>query len=354
MVQVQNKSFIYKNPPTGWPKPGIDIAVESRPIDLDTVEPPQGGIVTKNFYASLDPYQRGRMREPGTKSYFPSFNLNEPIDNAVVAKVVKSANPKFQPGDLVTGMCPIQEYSVLPEAAANGFRQLNNPYNLDAKLFTGALGMPGLTAYSSFYEIGKPKKGETIFISAASGAVGQIVGQLAKHEGLKVIGSVGDDAKLDFILKELNFDAGFNYKKEKPSDALARLAPNGVDIYFENVGGETLEAALEAMNNHGRIIACGMISQYNATPEERYGIRNLFHVVTKRITMRGFIVSDADMGPLHAKAHQENVQKWIAEGTFKTKMHVDKMDDAVDAFLGMLSGKNFGKAVLEIADISKE
>ncbi|KAK7520502.1 uncharacterized protein IWZ02DRAFT_266090 [Phyllosticta citriasiana] len=349
MVQVQNKSLIYKNAPTGWPKPGVDLAVEPRPIDLDTVEPPKGGIVTKNLYASLDPYQRGRMRTPGSKSYFPSFNLGEPMDNNVVCKVLKSANPKFKPGDLVSGMCPIQEYSVLPEESANGFNHLNNPYNLDPKLFTGALGMPGLTAYSSFYEIGKPKKGETIFISAASGAVGQLVGQLAKHEGLKVIGSVGDDAKLDFILKELNFDAGFNYKKEKPGDALERLAPQGIDIYFENVGGETLEAALEAMNNQGRIIACGMISQYNLTPEERYGVKNLFHVVSKRITMRGFIVMDADMGPLHAKAHQENVQKWIHEGTFKTKMHVDKMDDAVDAFIGMLSGKNFGKAVLEIA-----
>lgn len=132
-------------------------------------------------------------------------------------------------------------------------RKLDNPYNLDPKLFVGALGMPGLTAYSSFYAIGEPKKGETIFISAASGAVGQIVGQLAKHEGLKVIGSVGSDDKLDFIRKELNFDEGFNYKQEKPSDALKRLAPKGIDIYFENVGGEQLDAAIAAMNNYGRI-----------------------------------------------------------------------------------------------------
>lgn len=132
-------------------------------------------------------------------------------------------------------------------------RKLENPYNLDPRLFIGALGMPGLTAYSSFYAIGQPKKGETIFISAASGAVGQIVGQLAKHEGLTVIGSVGSDEKLDYIKKELKFDDGFNYKKEKPAEALAKLAPKGIDIYYENVGGEQLEAALDAINNFGRI-----------------------------------------------------------------------------------------------------
>jgi NADPH-dependent curcumin reductase CurA len=152
--------------------------------------------------------------------------------------------------------------------------------------------MPGLTAYSSFYEIGAPKKGETIFISAASGAVGQLVGQLAKHEGLKVIGSVGDDKKLDFITKDLNFDAGFNYKKESASEALKRLAPNGIDIYYENVGGEQLEAAIAKMNDFGRIIACGMISQYNNTPDQAYGVRNLMMVVAKRLKMQGFIVGD--------------------------------------------------------------
>lgn len=132
-------------------------------------------------------------------------------------------------------------------------RKLENQYNLDPKLFIGALGMPGLTAYSSLFEIGQPKKGETIFISAASGAVGQIVGQLAKHEGLTVIGSVGSDEKLDFIMKELGFDGGFNYKKEDPNKALARVVPDGIDIYYDNVGGEQLDAALAAMNNFGRI-----------------------------------------------------------------------------------------------------
>ena len=146
-----------------------------------------------------------------------------------------------------------EEYTVLEEGPTSRAEKLENPYHLDPKVFLGPLGMPGLTAWSSFYEIGQPKKGETIFVSAASGAVGQIVGQLAKHEGLTVIGSVGDDKKLDFILNELKFDAGFNYKKEKPGEALARLAPQGIDIYYENVGGEHLEAALNALNQFGRI-----------------------------------------------------------------------------------------------------
>lgn len=149
---------------------------------------------------------------------------------------------------------PTEEYSIISGEVANSMiKKLNKPFGLDPKLFIGALGMPGLTAYSSLYEIGHPKKGETIFISAASGAVGQIVGQLAKHEGLTVIGSVGSDEKLDFIKTDLDFDDGFNYKTEKPAEALKRLAPKGIDIYFENVGGDHLDAALEALNKDGRI-----------------------------------------------------------------------------------------------------
>ena len=353
---VQNKGVIFKKVPEGWPKPGEDIAVESRAIDLDQ-KLPEGGLLVKNFYASFDPYQRGRMRSPETKSYSPPFELGKPITNRCIFKVVKSSTDKYKEGDvLITrGITPIEEYSVFDKDTIAQVQKLENPYNLDPKLFLGALGMPGLTAWSSFYEIGQPKKGETIFISAASGAVGQLVGQLAKHEGLTVIGSVGDDKKLEYITKELGFDNGFNYKKEKPSDALKRLAPNGIDIYYENVGGEQLEAAINAMNNFGRINACGMISQYNSKPEELYPIRNLMNVVAKRLTIRGFIVGDENMGPKHAKEHQEKLQKWLSEGTFKAKLSVTEgIDNAVDGFLGMLSGKNFGKAVLQIADLEKD
>lgn len=195
------------------------------------------------------------MRAPEVKSYSPPFTLGEPITNRGISKVVQSDSPNFAPGDIIIAADSLgtEEYSIYPADPTSRANKLENPYNLDPKVFIGALGMPGLTAWSSFYAIGEPKNGDTIFISAASGAVGQLVGQLARHEGLKVIGSVGDDKKLDFILKELGFDAGFNYKKEKPADALARLAPDGIDIYYENVGGEQLEAAINAMKPFGRI-----------------------------------------------------------------------------------------------------
>ncbi|WPH03191.1 Hypothetical protein R9X50_00606700 [Acrodontium crateriforme] len=349
---VQNKALIFAEVPTGLPEAGKHLKLETREFDLEQA-PPSGGITAKVHYVSFDPYQRGRMRSPERKSYSPPFELGKPITNSAILSVIKSDNAKFKPGDLLWGAITwTQEYSALEKSEADGFRVLENPLNIDPKIFLGALGMPGLTAYSSFYAIGKPKKGETIFISAASGAVGAIVGQLAKHEGLKVIGSVGDDQKLEFITKELGFDAGFNYKKEKPNDALARLAPNGIDIYYENVGGEHLEAAIAHANNFARIVACGMISQYNTPPDQHYGINNLFHVVAKRLTIRGFIVGDPDMGPVYFKEHQENLQKWIADGSFKAQLSITKgIDNAAEGLLSLFSGKNFGKAILEVSPL---
>ncbi|KAF1813692.1 NAD(P)-binding protein [Eremomyces bilateralis CBS 781.70] len=354
---VANKGLIFKQVPQGYPVPGQDLVVESREFNPDT--PPAGGLSVKNHYLSFDPYQRGRMRAPDIKSYSAPFKLNEPITNRGISTVLKSDNPNFKAGDVIvsTDSCPTAEYGYLDKEVTERAHVLDNPYKLDPKVFIGALGMPGLTAYSSFYDIGKPKKGETIFISAASGAVGQLVGQLAKHEGLKVIGSVGDDKKLDFILKDLGFDSGFNYKKEKPAAALARLAPDGIDIYYENVGGEQLEAAIDAMKAFGRIVACGMISQYNLLPTAEnptpaYPIRNLMLIVARRITFRGFIVGDDNMGPVYAKEHRENVSKWIADGSFKAQMSTTEgIDGAAEGFVGMLQGKNFGKAVLEISPL---
>ncbi|KAK6434720.1 hypothetical protein LTR95_009092 [Oleoguttula sp. CCFEE 5521] len=349
---VQNKGLYYTAHPSGLPVVGEHIKIQSTDFDTEQA-PPKGGVTVKTNYVSFDPYQRGRMRKPENKSYAPPFELNKPVTNGAVATVLKSDNSKYKSGDVikVVRMGTVQ-YEALPKEIADASEVLDNKYNLDPKLYTGALGMPGLTAYSSFYEIGAPKKGETIFISAASGAVGQLVGQLAKHEGLKVIGSVGDDKKLDFITKELNFDAGFNYKKEDPLKALQRLAPNGIDIYYENVGGVQLSAAIASLNNFGRIIACGMISQYNTPPDEAYGVKNMMQFVAKRLKMQGFIVSDENMGPKYHKEHQENVQKWISEGTFKAEMSVTEgIDNAGEGLLGLFSGKNFGKAVLEVSKL---
>jgi NADPH-dependent curcumin reductase CurA len=346
---VQIKAWIFKAVPEGYPVPGKDLATESREFDTDNV--PEGAVLVKQYYASFDPYMRGRMRDASIKSYSPAFDLGEPLTNNVIAKVVKSNRSDLKEGDWVRAFLPIQEYAIIPKGYPEGMLlKIDNKYNLPVEYFLGPLGMPGLTAFSSFYDIGQPKKGETILISAASGAVGQLVGQLAKHEGLTVIGSVGSDEKLDFITKELGFDAGFNYKKESPADALKRLAPNGIDIYYENVGGEHLEAAIDALNNFGRIVACGMISGYNKPVEEHYPIRNLFKFVSKRLTMKGFIVGDK-VGQSYAKEHSEKVQEWLHDGSFKAKISVtDGIDKASEGFVGMLKGENFGKAVLKIAD----
>nr|AAM88292.1 reductase RED1 [Bipolaris maydis] len=348
----QNKSLIFKNPPIGWPKPDVDFGVECRPIDING-DIPLGGVILKNCYVSLDPYQRGRMRAPTVDSYSPPFTIGDPMEGHVISRVIRSASTKLQPGDFVSGVGPIQEFSVLSAGVVDGFTRIENPYNLNLEIFLGPLGMPGLTAYSSFYEIGKPKKGETIFISAASCAVGQLVGQLAKREGLYVIGSVGDDEKVEFITKGLGFDVGFNYKKEVIGEALMRVAPEGIDIYFDNVGGQTLESALYAMRPRGRIVVSGMISQYNLQPSELYGVKNLFMVITNRITIQGFIVTDSDMGPKYSAEHLKNVSQWIYDGSLKPKIHVDTgMDHACQSFINMLKGRKIGKAVLQIADLN--
>ncbi|KAK3701605.1 hypothetical protein LTR37_015356 [Vermiconidia calcicola] len=348
---VQNKGLIFKAVPTHWPEIGKHIAIENRDFDLDQ-SPPPGGFTAKTHYVSFDPYQRGRMRDPSIKSYAPPFQLGKPVTNAAIVTIVKSDNSKFKEGDVARLLSYTEEYTAIPKEMADAAEKLDNPYNLDQKIFLGALGMPGLTAYSSFYEIGAPKKGETIFISAASGAVGQLVGQLAKHEGLKVIGSVGDDKKLEYIQKDLGFDGGFNYKSEKPLEALQRLAPDGIDIYYENVGGEQLEAAITHINPFGRIVACGMISQYNKPADQAYGVKNLMQVVGKRLKMQGFIVSDKNMGPKYGADHQKNVQKWIHDGSFKSKLSVTEgIDSAAEGLIGLFEGKNFGKAVLEVSKL---
>ncbi|KAK0716714.1 hypothetical protein B0T21DRAFT_386928 [Apiosordaria backusii] len=324
--KVQNKTLLFKKIPTGVPVPGEHLA----------------------------------MRDPSVKSYSPPFLVGHPITNDTVSKVIRSDSPDYKEGDLIVAYLPLAEYAHLTaEQLKDGTirRRVdikNSKIGKDLGLFLGPLGMPGLTAWSSFYEIGQPKKGETIFISSAAGAVGQAAGQIAKREGLKVIGSVGSDEKLDFIVNELGFDGGFNYHKERARDALKRLAPEGIDIYFENVGGEQLKDAIDAMNDFGRIIACGMISQYNIPEEERYGVNNLYLVVSKRITMRGFIVYDKGFGDKYAEEHQQKMQEWLADGSYKAKLSVTEgIDNAAEGFVGMLQGKNFGKAVLKIKDLDE-
>jgi hypothetical protein len=345
---VQNKTFVYKKIPTEFPVAGEHIVVEDRPIDLDAALPP-GGIVLELQYASYDPYLRGKMRDPNVKSYAPAFNTNDPVVNTCIGKVIKTNSNEFAEGDLVTAFVGIAEYAVVPDPKARMVRKIQNPHNLDLGHFLGALGMPGLTGWSGLHKIGQPKKGETLFVNSAAGAVGQVVGQIAKREGLRVIGSVGSDEKLKFITEELGFDAGFNYKKEAPKDALPRLVPEGIDVYFENVGGDHLEAALTAMNTGGRIPVCGMIAEYNVPAEKRKGLQGIQYVLTKQLKMQGFIVGTPDFGPAYYQEHQQKMQEWIADGSVKALLHVTEgIDNAPQGFIGLLKGDNFGKAVLKI------
>ncbi|KUL86764.1 hypothetical protein ZTR_04819 [Talaromyces verruculosus] len=362
---VSNKALIYKKLPTHNPLVGEHIQVEPLP-DFDLNQHiPAGSAIVKALYFSCDPYMRGRMRPPTRSSYSPPFEIGKPISAYALVQVLRlsddgqesittSKGVTYGAGDILFGIFDIAEYILLgKELAQNPYiNKIENPLNLPLSNFLSIMGMTGLTAYSSLYEIGHPKKGETIFISSAAGAVGQIVGQIAKREGLRVIGSVGDDAKLDFIVNELGFDGGFNYKKE-PSvlEALQRLAPDGVDIYYENVGGEQLEAAIECMNVFGRIVASGMVSQYNLAIDDRYPIKNIIQMVPKRIRFQGFLVNDPDFGPKYIKERDERVPQWLVEGSIKTKEHIDEgIDSAGTAFVNMLEGKNFGKAIIHVAD----
>ncbi|KAI1073624.1 NAD(P)-binding protein [Whalleya microplaca] len=346
---VANKSLIFKKIPSGNIVPGEHLVVEERPFDLNAV--PFGGLVVELLSASFDPYMRSKMRDAKIWSYEPAFPLNEPIANGSIARVLKSDSNEYKEGDVISAYLPFSQYAAVSSEQLVKAVKIDNPYNLPLDYFLGPLGMPGLTGFAGLHEIGQPKKGETIFISSAAGAVGSIVGQICKREGLTVIGSVGSDEKLDFIINELGFDSGFNYKKERPGDALARLAPNGIDIYFENVGGEHLEAALANIKIRGRIVICGVIEGYNKPMEERYGVRNLLEMFAKRLTMRGFLVFDEDFGPKYTKEHQASVQRWISEGSFKVKLHVTHgLDHAAEGLRDIYEGKNFGKAILKIKE----
>ncbi|KAF2016014.1 NAD(P)-binding protein [Aaosphaeria arxii CBS 175.79] len=349
---VTNTALIFKKVPESLPVEGEHIVIEHRDFDLDA-RPPEGGLTVQNFLLSFDPYQRGCLREPDEATYGPSFPINEPLLCGAVSRILKSTIPEFNEGDLVWGLFGAEQYTAVPPVLVPQVRKLDNPLGLDPIVFTGALGTAGLSAYASFYEIGKPKPGQTIYISAASGGVGQIVGQLAKMEGLTVIGSVGSDEKLDLIVNELGFDAGFNYKKESPAAALNRLAPQGLDIYYDNVGGETLSAALNAMKDFGRVVSCGMISQYNLSPEDRYGVKNLGQLFLKRLTVQGFIISDPEIMLKYVMEFSIKMSAYLKEGKVKSIESLTVgIENAAQSFLSMYSGANFGKTVLKIANVA--
>ncbi|KAG0207295.1 hypothetical protein BGX28_001452 [Mortierella sp. GBA30] len=332
-----NTSIIYLKHPTEFPVPGEHIGAQTNK-DFNPVLK-DGEVLA---------HMRGKMRDSSVKSYTPAFQIGHPLDARGVAEVIESKNPKYPVGSIIHAFVGWEEYTVLPDLPTTRIIPEARESKLPLSSYVGVLGMPGLTAYSSLKDIGKPKAGETIFISAAAGAVGQLAGQLAKAWGLTVIGSVGSDEKVDYLIKDVGFDTAFNYKKRPTLEALKELAPQGIDIYFENVGGETLEAALEHLNFHGRVIACGMISQYNT--RQHYGVKNLMHVVSKRLTIRGFVV--ADFFEQYFEDFFHEVKDLLLNKKIIYRVDEAKgIENAPKAFTGMLKGENFGKQVVKVADL---
>jgi len=315
-------------------------------VKVDVPEPKVGELLIRNIWMSVDPYMRGRMRSPEeTKSYIDSFQLNKPLDGACVGQIIESKNNEFTVGECVLGNFGWREYWL-----SNGKDILKiNSKIAPIQSFLGVLGMTGLTAYVGLIEIGKLNEGkDTVFISAASGAVGSIACQIAKIKGCHVVGSVGSEEKVEWLLDEVKIDYAFNHKtvgENNISSELKKACPEGIDLYFDNVGGKHLEAAIDNMRTFGRVVLCGMISQYNVTSPSA-GPSNLFLAITNRLRLQGFIVRDHyDM----LNEFHSSMTKWISERKIKWKETiVEGLENAPKAFIGLFKGENFGKMLIKI------
>jgi NADPH-dependent curcumin reductase CurA len=330
---------------------GREIRLKRRPVgmpdesdfelaEMKIPEIGEGEVLIRNIYMSVDPYMRGRMYD--RKSYVPPFQLNQPLEGGCVGQVVASKNGKFEIGDCVTSMLGWREYAVSDGKDLSKI----DPNLFPVQTYLGAAGMPGQTAYVGLLDIGRPKEGETVFVSAASGAVGSMVCQIAKIKGCRVVGSAGSDEKVAWLVKEAGIDAAFNYKKVDNLIAeVGKHCPNGIDVYFENVGGAHLEAALEHMNSFGRLVMCGMISNYNAT-EPVPGPANLRHTISKKLTIQGFIVSDHMQ---RLPQFRSDIATWMGQGRVKWKETVfEGIENAPAAFIGLFKGENFGKMLVKL------
>ena len=332
---MKSREIRLKSRPVGTP-----VAANFEVASVDLPEPGAGEVLVRNAWMSVDPYMRGRMYD--RPSYVPPFAIGQALQGGAVGEIVKSNDPNLKPGDLVNSMFGWREAFVTVGAALEKLPRENVP----PQAYLGVLGMPGLTAYGGLHRIGEPKTGETVFVSGAAGAVGATVCQIAKIRGCNVVASAGTDAKLAW-LKSVGVDQGINYKTcGNLIKALQTAAPNGVDIYFDNVGGDHLEAALEVARPFARFIECGMISQYNDT-EPKPGPRNMTYIVGKRIRMQGFIVIDfADMRPQFIA----DMTQWVKDGRVKWEETVENgIERAPDAFLHLFTGANTGKMLVKLA-----
>jgi NADPH-dependent curcumin reductase CurA len=332
-----NRQIRLASRPSGWVQTdNFELTEEA------AAEPADGELLVRNIYMSVDPYMRGRMND--TKSYVPPFQIGEVLQAGVVGQVMASRHDGFAEGDYVSGMLGWENYSI---SDGQGLHKLANT-NVPLSWYLGILGMPGMTAWVGLMEIAGLEEGESVFVSAASGAVGSVVGQIARIYGCHVAGCAGSDEKLEILKSEFGYDEAFNYKTSESIPAsIAAACPDGIDVSFENVGGEIFEATMWNMREFGRIALCGMIANYN-DEKLQPGPRGMMTIIGKRLTIRGFIVSD------HPKACGEFVSKaagWIAEGKLKYRETVaEGIENAPTAFIDLLNGRNIGKQIVRLAD----
>jgi NADPH-dependent curcumin reductase CurA len=321
--------------PRGEPRQS-DFAV----VEVAMSDPGPGQVLVHNRFLSVDPYMRGRMRE--AKSYVPPFALGEVMTGMAVGEVVASQSADLAAGDIVLHDLGWRDYALGTAAAFRRVPASDAPLSA----WLGPLGMVGLTAWVGMLEIAALKPGEVVFVSGAAGAVGSLAGQIARLRGAaRVVGSAGSAAKVRYVCDDLGFDAAFDYHDGSAAQLLRAAAPDGIDVYYDNVGGEQLEAAIGALRPHGRVALCGAISQYNAV-ESAPGPRNLGLMIGKRLTLRGFIVSDhAESRP----AFLAEIGGWLAEGRIHlAETIVDGVENAPSAFIGLMRGENLGKMLVRV------
>src|SRR5689334_1886750 len=326
------RAWHLKSRPTGTPT--LD-NFELKEVALQVVS--DGMVRVRNSWLSVDPYMRGRMND--VKSYVPPFQVGEPMDGGAVGEVIESKAEGFQPGDLVQHMAGWRDEAVVDARTANKLPNLGAP----PEQYLGVLGVTGMTAYFGLLDAASAKAGDVVFVSAAAGAVGSVVVQVAKAKGMTVIGSAGGPEKCDFV-RSLGADEVIDYRAGPVLKSLAAAAPDGIDVYFDNVGGDHLDAAFALARNYARFAICGMIDSYNSG--EPASLRFIMRIIAARIRMRGFIVFDfqSKMGDFY-----RDMGPWLASGAVKSKETVvDGLDQTPDAFLGLFSGANTGKMLVRL------
>ncbi len=336
MTESRNRQIVLAARPAGLPKPS-----DFRLVETPIPEPGPGEMLVRARYLSLDPYMRGRMSD--APSYARPVAVGEVMVGAVVGAVVRSRHPDFAEGDVVEERLGWQEYGLSRGREARKV----DPRLAPISTALGVLGMPGLTAYFGLLEVGRPKPGETVVVSAAAGAVGAVVGQIARLGGCRAVGVAGSRAKIDYIVRELGFDAGIDYREVSDLDrALADACPRGVDVYFDNVGGRITEAVSRHVNLFARVAVCGLISQYNLEQPE-VAPRNERFLLVSRVRVQGFIVSD-----FYQRRDEglRQLAEWLREGKLRYREDVvDGLENAPAAFIGMLQGRNLGKQLVRLA-----